>query len=349
MMKIIFWQNIVSPHLSYFLSKLGDDYEVILIVNSMMSDERKSQGWSVPHLNNVEIVEITDLAHIHQLIERYKSEINIFSGFSSMNILNLRYAFQNIIKHTKVFIISESPIQQGIKTFGRQFLYKLYYLKYRKRINHIFAMGNIGVEWFKKSGFPNEKITPFCYFIEPSKKDVSVKSFSHKTRYLFVGQLIRRKGIDNFIEALSELDKKEWNLKIVGKGVEEDKIRNLISKNNIQDHIEFLGTVKNENILNLVKESDYLVLPSRFDGWGAVISEALSVGTKVICSDKCGASAIVSQEMGYVYREGDKLSFVETLKQSLIKKDYDQTVIISNYAKKINDKIKEFVDKIKSV
>ena len=37
-----------------------------------------------------------------------------------------------------------------------------------------------------------------------------------------------------------------------------------------------------------------LVLPSRHDGWGAVIVEALMVGTPVICSDACGAAGVVS-------------------------------------------------------
>ena len=44
---------------------------------------------------------------------------------------------------------------------------------------------------------------------------------------------------------------------------------------------------------NTIYQADNLVLPSSHDGWGAVTTEALMVGTPVICSDTCGSSLIV--------------------------------------------------------
>ncbi|KJV43323.1 hypothetical protein VH88_01095 [Brevundimonas sp. KM4] len=35
------------------------------------------------------------------------------------------------------------------------------------------------------------------------------------------------------------------------------------------------------------------MLPSRYDGWGAVISEAIMVGTPAVCSDRCGSAGVV--------------------------------------------------------
>ena len=42
--------------------------------------------------------------------------------------------------------------------------------------------------------------------------------------------------------------------------------------------------------------ADMLVLPSRFDGWGAVTNEALMAGTPVVVSDACGASDLVRRD-----------------------------------------------------
>lgn len=47
---------------------------------------------------------------------------------------------------------------------------------------------------------------------------------------------------------------------------------------------------------------DVLVLPSRYDGWGAVINEALQRGLYVICSNRCGAKAlVVNDKIGKVF------------------------------------------------
>ena len=52
----------------------------------------------------------------------------------------------------------------------------------------------------------------------------------------------------------------------------------------------------------MLSQVDCLVLPSRYDGWGAVVTESLMVGTPVICSNKCGSSIIVqASKVGYVF------------------------------------------------
>jgi glycosyltransferase involved in cell wall biosynthesis len=58
------------------------------------------------------------------------------------------------------------------------------------------------------------------------------------------------------------------------------------------------------------------VLPSRFDGWGAVVNEALMVGTPVICSNRCGASDVIENgRNGYVFEAGSARALRERLRQ----------------------------------
>ena len=42
-----------------------------------------------------------------------------------------------------------------------------------------------------------------------------------------------------------------------------------------------------------MQEFDIFVLPSRYDGWGAVVNEALQNGMRVIVSQNCGANVLV--------------------------------------------------------
>jgi glycosyltransferase involved in cell wall biosynthesis len=46
---------------------------------------------------------------------------------------------------------------------------------------------------------------------------------------------------------------------------------------------------------NLLEHADVLLLPSRYDGWGAVVNEALMCGVPVVCSDNCGAADLLRE------------------------------------------------------
>ena len=68
------------------------------------------------------------------------------------------------------------------------------------------------------------------------------------------------------------------------------------------------------DIPHLMSSADCLILPSRHDGWGAVVSEALMVGTPVICSDACGSAGVVhASGVGGVFRSGDHCALTAEL------------------------------------
>lgn len=94
-------------------------------------------------------------------------------------------------------------------------------------------------------------------------------------------------------------------LTIYGDGSEREKLVDYCEKNML-DQIVFVGTQKNSEIPRLLGEHDVLILPSLYDGWGAVVNEALTVGLYVICSDKCGARELISDERcGVVFKAGN--------------------------------------------
>ena len=67
-----------------------------------------------------------------------------------------------------------------------------------------------------------------------------------------------------------------------------------------------------------MRDADCLVLPSDYDGWGAVVSEALMAGTPVVCSDACGAATAVSASgLGGVFPAGDRMALAKRLAQVL--------------------------------
>ncbi|MFO7633007.1 MAG: glycosyltransferase, partial [Caldilinea sp.] len=84
----------------------------------------------------------------------------------------------------------------------------------------------------------------------------------------------------------------DFELLIVGAGPEEPKLRALAEKG-LGERVRWIGQLKSTDVPAVIAQADCLVLPSVHDGWGAVVSEALMVGTPAVCSDACGAAEAV--------------------------------------------------------
>ena len=78
--------------------------------------------------------------------------------------------------------------------------------------------------------------------------------------------------------------------------------------------VRWLGTLPLTDVPSVLAQVDLLVLPSRHDGWGAVVSEALMLGTPAISSDRCGSAvAVRASGVGGVFPMGN----IEVLSQLL--------------------------------
>jgi glycosyltransferase involved in cell wall biosynthesis len=102
---------------------------------------------------------------------------------------------------------------------------------------------------------------------------------------------------------LAQITNQTWELRIAGGGPEANRLLTLRDQLGIRDRVAFLGCLPNPEVIRAIQSSDVLVLPSRGDGWGAVINEALCAGVPVLCSDRCGARALIQTPIqGEVFR-----------------------------------------------
>lgn len=126
---------------------------------------------------------------------------------------------------------------------------------------------------------------------------------------LFVGQLVRQKGLHYLLEAWQRLKLPNAELHIVGRG---ESIEDLAAKH--RDGVKFLGTRDRQPLLAEYQQADLLCLPSLSDGFGLVVLEALACGTPVLTTKCCGAADLVREsENGFVIPSAD----VETLASRL--------------------------------
>jgi len=104
-------------------------------------------------------------------------------------------------------------------------------------------------------------------------------------RFLFVGRLVREKGISVLKDAWQRYTastKEPWSLQVTGAG----ELRQQL------EGVPFLSLhdfVQPPELPNRMLEGDVFVLPSLYEPWGVVIHEAAATGMPIICSDACGA------------------------------------------------------------
>ncbi len=135
--------------------------------------------------------------------------------------------------------------------------------------------------------------------------------------FLFCGQMIRRKGLDNLLEAFAQLDGRA-HLLLVGREAELPQLLAALPVE-IRERIEYAGFQAPEALPTWFARADVFVLPSRYDGWGVVMNQALAAGLPIICSDQVGAGYDLVKEgcNGRKFPAGDALALRDCLQHFL--------------------------------
>lgn len=291
--RIIFWQPFASPHQEAFLEAVAEQFlgEVILGVESDLPPERIAQGWRKPEHKRVCVVDISNPKnHTALASHRGPDSLHVFTGFFSHPFV--WSGFHKLkSSQARLAIYSEAPEQPLLTGWLKRFRGRWLAWKYAKRFAFVLAIGGIGCKFFERIGFPKEKIVPFGYYLAvPPLSTEPARPEGDDFRFISAGQLIHRKGIDNLLKACAQLPAKGWRLDIYGDGPERASLEQLVSRLKLYDRVLFLGPVSNSDVQRALATSDCAVLPSRFDGWGALVNEALAAGTPTICSAECGAA-----------------------------------------------------------
>ena len=170
-------------------------------------------------------------------------------------------------------------------------------------------------------------------------------------KYVFitVANLIQSKRIDVLIRAYNLVRASYPNSKliIVGAGVKGQELKELVYELGIEEAVEFKGTVKNIDLVDLYNASDCFVLPSIFETFGLVYAEALCCGLPVISANNGGINEIAdnSEYVKIVPKDDVNLLFEEM--SNITKIEYDRKSISQKYCKKFSEKM--FCEKIMSL
>jgi glycosyltransferase involved in cell wall biosynthesis len=121
-----------------------------------------------------------------------------------------------------------------------------------------------------------------------------------------VGRLVKRKGIDQLLQALARPECQEALLYVVGDGPERAPLTALSKELGLEDRVVFTGRVEEDHKWQLLECADAYVSATLHEGFGLVYLEGMAAGLPVVTFDHGGqVDFLRHDETGYVVPAGD--------------------------------------------
>lgn len=273
----------------------------------------------------IDIFNLHSYYHIKKILNQEKPDV-----VYTHNLTGLGYLIPRLIKKLKIkniHLIHDVALirPSGLLISGHEaesILIKLYY----KLTQWLFNSPD-------KVIFPSEWIKNYHlqhnFFINSKQEviknyDIKIKNLlqnkkllqSNQINFLYIGQIESAKGILFLIKTFNELKTINYKLQVVGSGSQLEKVKKLAQNN---QHIKFYGQQSNRQVKEILKQVDYLIVPSLcYENSPTVIFEALELNVPVIASDLGGIPELIQDNInGYLFEANNKQVFIQIINKIL--------------------------------
>lgn len=314
---IVFWGNI-NIHVYPIAKALAIYNKVYIIIDS---NSFTNQTERIPHYTNQENIEIIDAkdSDIKTIVSLFDNEntIHINTGLKFSSNISSK-ALKLLLKNkATIFSLPQEGFQlhnvKGIINKIKWFIYINFIYK------HIKGFGLTGENAFNDFKTIRCNINSRCFpcLYATSLPDINTYSPHEEFNITFVGGINKRKNIQTIIKWI--IDNKKimdcnFRFHIYGR-YNKNEAKDFLTL--IKRHQNFIyhDVVSNEEIQKALNQSDLLILPSLYDGWGAVVNEALQCGSQVLVSNKCGSECLIRNRsfLGKVFNVNNKNDFTGKL------------------------------------
>jgi len=214
-----------------------------------------------------------------------------------------------------------------------------------RRAARLLPVSNAIKDSLSANGFPKRQLTVIHNPIDVQQKvktDLKERLNIDKDKkiILYMGRLDRLKGIGLVIEAMRKIDNAVFL--IVGKGADEQELKEMAKKMDVQNRVKFVGYVDHKEVPEYYSIADIVVLPETFfEPLSRMLLEACSFGVPCIVSDRGGNREIIEDgKNGVVLKNLNKKDFVLAVRHILDAPSLIQTM--EEYGKqKINERFSD--------
>ena len=153
-------------------------------------------------------------------------------------------------------------------------------------------------------------------------------------KLLFLGNVLPRKGLHILLDALRQVPKDKWVLRVAG-DLSLDRtygrrIQRLASTPYLEGMVHFLGSLDLDELKAQLRDSHFLVLPSFYEGYGIAYLEGMAFGLPAVGTRAGAAKEIITHgENGFLIDPGDSASLAQCLQQAAGDRDLLQRLSLA--------------------
>jgi len=233
---------------------------------------------------------------VSRLADKLRPHVVVVSGYDQPAYWNALFRFQRY--GCKRLLWSGTTETSARSSTGIRRLLKAQIVR---QADGFIAYGTLAKEYLVRLGAHPDRVTISTNTVDMDYFRTSSNSYRERSDFwaqrsrfprfllLFVGQLIRRKGIANLLKALRELDDPDVGLILVGNGPLEAQLKRMCN-DLLGKQIFFEGHHQLDTLPQFYALADALVLPSLTELWGLVLNEALAAGLYSLTSERAGAA-----------------------------------------------------------
>jgi glycosyltransferase involved in cell wall biosynthesis/peptidoglycan/xylan/chitin deacetylase (PgdA/CDA1 family) len=312
-LRIGFLMDHPSPHMTALLEAIASrsDCTIEILYCGKTAPERNwgSNAGSVPHeflRGFTGPLGIRFNPGIFRELNRMRVDVWVVNTiYSSITTLMAAWRLHGI---GKPWVFMNEPIRPRSRPFSN---FKEMPIRFvLGRADGIVATGKAAVEMYRarlRKDCPCASVPYFIDLSEFSNLSPAAASEREDLHFLTSCQMIQRKGLDCLLQACEKLPKTGWRLTLAGDGPLRQELEYGFSDLISRGRVRFIGAIPYQNRWNTFAGRHVFVFPSRWDGWGMVVPEALAAGLPVISSDQVMSAHefIKDGENGFIVPAGD--------------------------------------------
>lgn len=317
MYQIIAFAHLYKPHIGGLEKYVENFYKTInkktLIITSQFDNSLptvdKDDNLDILRIDCIEVIKgkyfipsIKGIKQISNIIKENLSkelEIHTHTRFYLNNfiasVISNKYEITHYhFEHGSTFVKDGSII---VRIFS--YLFDTTLARYILRKSNLVFPISEGVKNFLNTHYKGIKFGPTLYNSYNFKnKDFVKKSKPQVLKLLYVGRLVKSKGIYELIKAARLLKENSLNFKLtlIGDGSEKENIINYVKDNNLTEYIDIKGQLPYNQTQKEYINNDMLLNPSYTEGLPTTVLEALANSLLIVATDVGGTNEIIPKE-----------------------------------------------------
>lgn len=324
-------ERVLTTKMNYLADHMEQEVYVIMRKKEgssffSLSPHVKQISWSIDSMHEYK-------CSLEECLLNLTPDIVISVGGWELSFLNtLKDGSKKVLEfhYTKSFLIN---FVKGIRKlrFKKLHLIKVWLLQrrifyYARKFDKVVGLTERDVQLW---GSPRN----MTYIYNPLSFRTNSKSNLTNKIIIAVGSFTSAKGMDLLVEAFGKIASKfpDWRLELYGSGQDYDLLLQLITQYHIEKQVRLNEPCR--HIEERLIQSSIYAFPSRTDGFGLVLTEAMECGLPCVAFDcECGPREIISKNSGILVPSQDVDLFAEALSRLMLDERLRKTM--GKYAQK---------------